>query len=411
MRALNQKTGSSGGRNRLRRPSARVAQHGTGRRKPRAGAKDRKNIIAAGVLCGLALAVIVSAAGFFIQNGGRTRDAEALAVTYNTLAPEVTVSVTAEPTAQPTPEPTPEITAEPTAQPTPFAYLPVVYKGNTDARRIAITVDDCFQTENLEELVQLAVDNGGRLTLFPIGENIRHEGMVALLQKCVYQLGFEIENHTWSHQRIFRLSEEEMAAEIWKQSRAVSLALKADYHQHFLRLMGGDGVSDQRTHNYLDQLGYLGIAGWSYSGSDAPLEDIQSTLAPGMIYLFHTTDADTEKLRAFIPWVKEQGYEMVTLNALLGLQENGMTGLTDDPMPEPRDYAPDYRTHRQGDYAWVVVQMQDKLRAMGYLKMDGPSTGYYGGQTAEAVAAFQKAQGILVTGEADEATQRAILGS
>ena len=54
--------------------------------------------------------------------------------------------------------------------------------------------------------------------------------------------------------------------------------------------------------------------------------------------------------------------------------------------------------------------MQEVLRADGYLVMDGPSTGYFGKQTAAAVSAYQKDHGLPVTGQADEQTQRAILG-
>ena len=367
-------------------------------------------------LCALTVVLGAFAAAFIIRGTRHNQDAEALAVTYSTLVPEATAvpealpEATAEPMPRPTPEPTLEPTPDPTPSPEPFSYLPVVYRAETKAKRIAITVDDCYQPENLKEIIRLAVKNDGKLTLFPIGENLRKEGMQDILQGCVYKLGFEIENHTWSHQRIFRLPESEMAAEIWKQHVALNQVLQADYQQHFLRLMGGDGVGDQRIHNYLSQLGYLGIAGWSYSGSDAPLEDIESTLAPGMIYLFHTTDPDTEKLRSFIPWVREKGYEMVTLNELLGLEENRMSPLTDETMPEPREFLNDYHTMKKGDYDWIVVLMQDKLRQEGYLKMDGPSTGYFGDQTAKAIAAFQNANGMLATGEADEATQKAILG-
>ena len=69
----------------------------------------------------------------------------------------------------------------------------------------------------------------------------------------------------------------------------------------------------------------------------------------------------------------------------------------------------DDHTLVQEGYTWVALQLQEKLRAMGYLKMDGPSTGYYGPQTVKAVAAFQKDNGLPVTGEADIETQRLIL--
>ena len=40
-------------------------------------------------------------------------------------------------------------------------YLPVFSKGETTQKVIAITVDDCNQTENLRQIVQCAIDNGG----------------------------------------------------------------------------------------------------------------------------------------------------------------------------------------------------------------------------------------------------------
>ena len=323
-----------------------------------------------------------------------------------TLEPEPT----AEPTAEPTPVPTPEPTLAPTPQPTPFTYLPVVYRGHTEKKRIAVTVDDCYQKENLQTIVDLAAENGARLTLFPVGEALKTHGMPALMQRCAFELGFEIENHTYSHARIFRLPEEEMAAEIWNQRQALNEALGVDWNQHFLRLMGGDGETDQRTHNYLKQLGYLGIAKWSVSGSDSDMKHIQASLAPGQVYLFHTTDADTAKLRAFIPWAVAQGYELVTMNALLGLPENEVSPLRERAMPAPRACAGDDHTLKVGEYTWTALRLQDRLRKLGFLSMSGPSTGYYGARTAAAVAAYQRSRGLEATGRADAATQRLLLG-
>lgn len=326
-----------------------------------------------------------------------------------TLVPDITLVPEARPTPSPTPTPTIEPTAEPTPEPTPFAYLPVVYRADTSKKRIAVTVDDCYQYANLATIVSLAEDNDAKLTLFPVGETLENAKTAALVKRCVFDLGFEIENHTYHHARIFRLPEDEMAAEIWNQRAALNQALGVDYNQHFLRLMGGDGETDQRTHNYLKQLGYLGIAKWSVSGSDSDMEQIQNSLAPGKIYLFHTTDADTAKLQEFIPWAVSQGYKLVTLNALLGLPENETALLTQQGMPRPAAYTDDRHTQKVGDYTWSVLQLQEALRSQGYLKIDGPSTGYYGEQTAKAVSAFQADHGLEASGEADADTQRMIL--
>ena len=323
------------------------------------------------------------------------------------VLPQATATPTPEPTA--TPEVTPGITFNPLAE--QGDYLPVFHRGDSIEKKIAITVDDCFQMENLREIIRQAYNVGGKLTIFPIGENLSLPGMAETLKVCALQLGYEIENHTWSHARIFRLPEQEMAEEIWKQSQALNQALGVNYEQHFLRLMGGDGDNDQRTHNYLKQLGFLGIAYWSLSGSDAELDQIEASLSPGMIYLFHTTDRDTAILQQFIPYAASMGYELVTMNELLGFEPNAMYEYAPMAMPQPAPYEPDYKTRKKGDYAWIVVQMQDKLRAMGYLQMDGPSTGYYGDQTAQAVKAYQQAEGLEATGEADAETQKRLLSA
>ena len=324
-------------------------------------------------------------------------------------APVITLSPAEDsPTASPVPTASP--TPAPTAAPAQSASadLPVYKKAETEDKVIAITVDDCYQVQNLQAIVRVANAQGAKLTIFPVGQNLSKPGMKDTLQGC-WKMGYEIENHTWSHSRIFRLPEAEMAAEIWKQSQALNQLLGFNYQEHFFRLMGGDGENDQRTHNYLSQLGFKGIAGWSVSGSDSSLESCKKHLAPGQIYLFHTTDGDTAKLRQFIPYAVSMGYRLVTLNQLLGYPDNAASEYVESAMPQPRAYTVDWRTHRVGDYAWIIVGMQDKLRAMGLLQMDGPSTGYYGEQTAQAVKAFQAKAGLEVTGVADARTQQRLL--
>ncbi len=400
------------------------AHHNAKRRKRRRARRSLAPMVAAVMLmaCAVALAVIVlkqphrtdgavAAANTMQRLPGQDAAPaipEATAAPVVTLEPQDTPEPTAEPT--PTPTPTPEPTPEPPPEPTPFAYLPVVHHADIGQKKIAITIDDCYQPRNLNTIVNLVEKKGGKLTLFPIGQNVSIEGMPELLRRCAFELGYEIENHTYSHARIFRLPDEEMAAEIYKQHAALSRVLGVNYQEHFLRLMGGDGDTDQRIHGYLAKLGYLGIANWSVSGSDSDMAHIKSSLAPGQVYLFHTTDPDTEKLKKFIPWAIDQGYQLVTLNELFGLPENAVSELTDAPMPLP-DAITDTHTITEGEYTWVAVGLQDKLRALGYLDITGPSTGYYGAQTVKAMKRFQEAAGLPVTGEADEETQKRLMES
>ena len=108
-------------------------------------------------------------------------------------AVEAVVQVTPEPVAQEapvaeapvladTPEPTPAPTPQPTqaansqralTRPTPTAegFMPVFSKADTEEKIIAITVDDCFQADNLKQIVDAAIAVNGKLTIFPIGKN------------------------------------------------------------------------------------------------------------------------------------------------------------------------------------------------------------------------------------------------
>ena len=287
------------------------------------------------------------------------------------------------------------------------SYLPVLSRAPEAGRTIAVTVDDCDNIGNLRRMIRLFDGYDAGLTLFPTGRALAAQGMGELVRHCVFDQGYEIENHTMNHKRIFRLPEIEMAEEIWRQGQELNRLLGVNYRQHFFRLMGGDGFKDLRTHNYLIQLGFRGIIQWSVCGTDLDMTGIRRRLRPGAICLFHTVDGDAEKLERFIPFALSRGYRLVTMNELLGLPVNETTPYQPQTMPLPRAYPEDYRPCRPDDYSWNVCRIQERLMAMGLLHIDGSiPTGYYGELTEAAVRRFQAQQGLPVTGTAYAATQK-----
>lgn len=335
------------------------------------------------------------------------------------------VSVIAEGVATPTPEPTPtpEATPEPTPAPaaqynvvkptaTEEGYLPIYRKAETNEKIICITVDDCFQFRNTRTIIDLALSYNGKITLFPIGKNVLREELQDTI-RYAYDMGMEIENHTYEHRPHYNKDDELMARQIYMQKACVDYVLGVDYQQHFFRPMGGDGRDDQRLHIYCEQLGMYGIAYWSVSGSDSDIERIKNSLSPGQIYLFHTTDSDLVKLNEFIPYAVEQGYTLVTMNEMFALPENEVKPL-DGPVeertiPQIGEYTLNPRTYKDGDYAWMAYLIQEELIAQGYL--EGEPDGIYGQDTAEAISEFQKEHGITPTGEADPDTQEKLFGA
>lgn len=385
--------------------------------RQRARARQKKQLIIGGGALAAVLAIVLAVV--LIPKGG-DRDRAVEAVIQYTPEPvaqtniEVEEQPIAEPeaTPEPTPTPVPASSSEraqyrPTAQ---EGFLPVFMQADTEEKIVAITVDDCYQADNLEQIVNKALEVGGKLTIFPIGENVLRDKQSKIL-KYAWENGFELENHTFTHNGLYSLSNEKMAAEVYKQQLALSYILGVEYQCHFLRPKGGDARHDQRMQMYAKQLGYYGIAHWSVSGS-ANNSKIAKGLKPGAIFLFHTTDKDLEKLLQFIPWVVEQGYQLVTLNEMFGYPANETSELTtpieEHVIPALEPYEMVYVPLEATAYSWEAYLLQEKLVELGYLK--GEPDGVYGKSCAQAVSAYQKDHGMKQTGIADEELLRELLG-
>ena len=322
------------------------------------------------------------------------------------------------PTPQPTPEPQGDTVSfaslRAATRPTPTApgYGLVFSEADTEEKIIAITVDDCFQAENLQKMVDKAIEVGGKFTIFPIGKNVLKQAQSEVL-KYAWEHGFELENHTFTHNGLYRCSDEEMAQEVYMQQLALSHILGVEYQCHFLRPKGGDARRDQRMQVYAQQIGYYGIAHWSCAGSTSTEREIAKALKPGAIYLFHTTtDNDLDKLLNFMPYAVEKGYKLVTLNEMFGYPENETKPLNgaakDYPVPALQPYSRVYDVYKPTRYSWGVYLLQEKLIELGYMK--GEPDGVYGHDCAKCVKAYQKDHGMEPTGVADVALQEQIFG-
>lgn len=285
-------------------------------------------------------------------------------------------------------------------------YMPLLYSAKTEENIIAVTVDDCFQAENLRQIVQCALDNSAKLTIFPIGSNLEKTNIAANI-KWAWENGMEIENHTYNHAGMYHYDDERMVAEIWYQNNKVSEVLGVNYTQHFFRPKGGDERADQRVHAFVKQMGFSGIAVWTQSGSTGSMESLLANLAPGRIYLFHTTDNDLNKLLKFIPAAVARGYRLVTLNEMFGLPENETSEYTaPGEMPTLQSFKVIPTKLQKTAYIRAVAVVQKRLIELGWL--DGEADGVFGQGSFMATGYFQLAAGIQATGKADVDTQKAL---
>lgn len=290
--------------------------------------------------------------------------------------------------------------------------MPTLYKveGMTE-KEICVTVDDCFQAENLRKIVQAALDVNGKVTIFPIGANVAKES-VGKVVKWAWENGMELENHTYNHVGLYHFEDKRMEQELWYQNCELNELLGVNYTQHFFRPHGGDERDDQRDHAYIQQLGMYGVAMWSDDGSKSQIGTLKKGLAPGKIYLFHTTDNDWSLLEEFIPYAASQGYKLVTLNEMYGLPANETSELTITKSVEPPALQPfkiEIPTLKKVTYMRAGAVVQERLIQLGWLK--GAADGEYGAGSYEAVGKFQQAMGLDADGIAGPTTQAVLFSS
>ncbi len=334
------------------------------------------------------------------------------AASYDASASGAEIVVT--PTPSPAPLPTLSTVSKKTLAnlaPTPTAdgFLPIYKRADTDEMAIAITVDECNGVTITKKIALLARYYGAKLTLFPTGDNLNRKGMASVLRICLNKLGFELENRGYDTiSQIYRMSNDKMCEQIWKQTIQLENVLGVRYQPHFLRLYGGNGENDLRTHGYLKQLGYYGIASYTYNGNAMSSKQLVKTLAPGNIYMFKSTAKDAKKISALMKAAKAGGYQMVTMNTLFGYAKNATRKITTNILLETMPTLGDYNNHfyfmKKGDCTWAVYQLQKRLEYLGYLH-PGSADGVFGKSTAVVLSAFQAKCGLAATGAADVVTQ------
>ena len=287
--------------------------------------------------------------------------------------------------------------------------LPIYSRGSTGKKTIAVTVDECSDLKMMNNFITVAKHFNAKLTLFPTGEAIMRSGMAEVLKTCLFTYGYEIENRGYTAStRLYQCSDNQMVQQIWKQSVALNYVLGSRYEPHFYRLYGGIGESDPRTHAFLEQQGYLGIAHWTVSCSNLDVKQVPDKLMPGGVYVFRATQEDGQRMYALMSAAQDQGYEMVTMNQLFGLPENTCTpgddSLLSETMPEFK-YDNALYDLLPGEASWAVTLLQQRLITLGYLPIKNGADGIYGDNTSVAVRAFQANVGLLASGVADVATQ------
>jgi len=252
-----------------------------------------------------------------------------------TLTLQPTHTPSARPALTSIPSLTPTVTARPDIAPTlPYTRVHFIYHGDRDNPYVALTFDLCQKPEYPasfdQGIVDVLQDYNAPATFFMGGEWMRtHVDETLLLAS---NPNFEMANHSWSHPDLPGLSQETLSSEIVKTQ---DLLYKLTGRQSKLFRLPA-GKYDDLTLGVIAWHGLYTIQWDVETGDPDPTIDaermnwaVRERVQNGSIIVMHANGRGwhtAEALPEMIRYLRGQGYKLVTVSQLLGLE------------PVPQDY-------------------------------------------------------------------------
>lgn len=181
---------------------------------------------------------------------------------------------------------------------------------------IALSFDDGPNTVTTPKVLDVLEEYGVRASFFVVGQNI--DKSTAKVMQRAFNLGCDIENHSYSHPSMSGLTSTEIREEVNKTSELIENYIgvspryfRPPYIDH-----------NERMHKSIDLTFICGYSCEDYEpkvSAQMRIDRILSTVKDGDILLLHDmegNDATVEALKTVIPELKKRGFEFVTVPEL-----------------------------------------------------------------------------------------------
>ncbi|MCG2796471.1 MAG: polysaccharide deacetylase family protein [Actinomycetia bacterium] len=190
--------------------------------------------------------------------------------------------------------------------------------GNPELKRVAITIDDGWNTDM--RILELLKEWDIEWTAFLIGGRGVAESNLDLV-RAVRDAGAEVCNHTYSHYVMSGKDHAFVVDELWRSQEAITRVTHEIYP--YTRFSGG--AYDDACLQWAAEQGFW-MVNWTVSSGDTSkgvtvdfqVNNILGNLRPGAIILFHFGGYNTyEVLSRVIPEIQRRGYEVTSLSRVL----------------------------------------------------------------------------------------------
>ena len=213
-----------------------------------------------------------------------------------------------------------------------------VFHGDREQHRVALTVDDCYNIDHVQAVIDLCREYNVPVTFFVIGKALKVKDRE--VWQAALDAGCEIGNHTFSHARLPDLNRDGIISQLTRTQSRLDEVLGWHYAMQVMRPPYGrlsadpSHKSDLWVVEAIEDARYVHAVRWDVSQTDSgkALRDVQC----GSILLYHANPKDIRCLTRLIPDLVEAGYECVTVSDLLSPAPAADTAwlVMDEPSPE-----------------------------------------------------------------------------
>lgn len=198
----------------------------------------------------------------------------------------------------------------------------VYVNGPDQGKRVALTFDDGPDADVTPQVLNILNEYQVPATFFVTGNQVNK---YRSLTKRIYDQGYLVESHAYSHQELSRMSRPDIAKELKATDQAIKVVIEV--YPGLIRPPFGDvnedvlnAVKDNEQRVIMWSIDTLD---WSQQEPQHIADNVLNNVRPGEIILMHSRkgqEATVQALPTIIRGLREQGYEIVNVADLIGVQ-------------------------------------------------------------------------------------------
>jgi probable sporulation protein (polysaccharide deacetylase family) len=199
-----------------------------------------------------------------------------------------------------------------------FGNIPI-YRGHPIKKQVALVINVSWGNQfndYLREMLNILEENEVKGNFFLVGKWAEKYPDLVLE---IYQKGHQLGNHGYSDPYMSKLTPEAISGEIQKTNQIIFDITK--YRPKYFSPPYGEKEEKIFTQSFRDNminvLWSLDTIDWMRPGPEKIAQRVLRKLHNGAIILMHNTEQTPEGLKIILRGIKEQGYEIVTIDELL----------------------------------------------------------------------------------------------